>query len=74
MDALSDKGVEIKISLSFYKPIGNENGMYAEIDVDVYKFANEIWENSIYMYVTSKHTYYVHLNAFVKHEWLLKGK
>lgn len=33
-----------------------------------------MWKNSIYIYVTGKRPYYVHLNAYIKCEWNPKGK
>lgn len=53
--------------------MGDENRKYVEIDNEDYKVANKMWKSSIYIYVADKRPYHVHLNAYIKHEWLLIG-
>lgn len=49
-------------------------GKFAEIDERDYQQSNQMWNNSMSIYVVGKRPYYVYFNAHIKREWKAKGK
>lgn len=65
---------KISESLIFVNHIANEEGIFAEVEDDDYGVVNNIWSNSLYLYIENKCSYYVHFNDFINRESKPKGK
>lgn len=70
---LFDKHVSIKEDVIFHQPAKDDTGDFAIIDDLDYKLSNEMWNNSIFIYLTGKRPYYVHFNAYIKRIWKPEG-